>query len=74
MQSRSWMVSASENPRLIATKWKEPSKDALDTLVLKASMLDRAFLDTHEQLDFKPFDLDTQAYRGDTQIGEWRRL
>ena len=40
----------------LATKWKEPPKDALDTLVLKASMLDRAFLDTHEQLDFKPFD------------------
>ena len=40
----------------LATRWKEPPKDALDTLVLNASVLDRAALDEHEQLEFTPFD------------------
>lgn len=40
----------------LATRWKEPPKDALDTLVLRAECLDRASLDRHEQLDFTPFD------------------
>ena len=40
----------------LATKWREPPKDALDTLVLNASILDRAALDTYTQLDFIPFD------------------
>ena len=40
----------------LATKWHEPPKDALDTLVLHAPALDRAGLDRYEQLDFTPFD------------------
>jgi len=40
----------------LATRWKEPPKDALDTLVLRAECLDTASLDRHEQLDFTPFD------------------
>jgi len=40
----------------LATKWNEPPKDALDTLVLNASTLDRAWLNLHEQLAFTPFD------------------
>jgi len=39
----------------LAAKWKEPPKDALDTLVLNAPSLDRAHLDAHEQLEFVPF-------------------
>jgi H+-transporting ATPase len=38
----------------LAAKWKEPPKDALDTLVLNA--VDKAPLDTFEQLDYTPFD------------------
>ena len=40
----------------LATRWKEPPKDALDTLVLTAPTLDTTALDAHEQLDFTPFD------------------
>ena len=39
----------------LAAKWKEPAKDALDTLVLNA-VPNRGHLDEHEQLDYKPFD------------------
>jgi H+-transporting ATPase len=38
----------------LAAKWKEPPRDALDTLVLKA--IDLAPLDEYEQIDFVPFD------------------
>ena len=40
----------------LATKWREPPKDALDTLVLNYSGLDRPALDRHEQLEFTPFN------------------
>lgn len=38
----------------LAAKWKEPPKDALDTLVLNA--IDLKPLDKYEQIDFVPFD------------------
>eukprot|EP00239_Pterosperma_sp_CCMP1384_P003511 CAMPEP_0197850936 /NCGR_PEP_ID=MMETSP1438-20131217/16822_1 /TAXON_ID=1461541 /ORGANISM="Pterosperma sp., Strain CCMP1384" /LENGTH=913 /DNA_ID=CAMNT_0043464361 /DNA_START=162 /DNA_END=2903 /DNA_ORIENTATION=- len=38
----------------LAAKWKEPAKDALDTLVLNA--IDLEPLDAYEQLDYIPFD------------------
>jgi len=38
----------------LAAKWKEPPKDALDTLVLNSVPLEP--LDRFEQLDFEPFD------------------
>eukprot|EP00475_Leptophrys_vorax_P025003 TRINITY_DN3479_c0_g4_i2.p1 TRINITY_DN3479_c0_g4~~TRINITY_DN3479_c0_g4_i2.p1 ORF type:complete len:974 (+),score=326.01 TRINITY_DN3479_c0_g4_i2:186-3107(+) len=38
----------------MAAKWKEPPKDALDTLTLNA--VDMASLDSVEQLDYMPFD------------------
>eukprot|EP00854_Cymbomonas_tetramitiformis_P012536 gene12536-14816_t len=38
----------------LATKWKEPPKDAVDTLVLNA--IDLTPLDLYEQLEHKPFD------------------
>ena len=38
----------------LATRWNEPPKDAIDTLVLKAPSLDRASLDRHTQLEFTP--------------------
>jgi len=40
----------------LAAKWKEPPRDALDTLVLKNSGLDLTTLDVYEQIDFMPFD------------------
>jgi len=38
----------------LAAKWKEPAKDALDTLVLNA--VDKGPLDAFEQLEYMPFD------------------
>ncbi|GBF93619.1 H+-transporting ATPase [Raphidocelis subcapitata] len=38
----------------LAAKWKEPPRDALDTLVLTSAKLDE--LDSFEQIDFLPFD------------------
>jgi hypothetical protein len=38
----------------LAAKWKEPAKDALDTLVLNA--VDLQALDEYEQTDYTPFD------------------
>lgn len=38
----------------LAAKWKEPPRDALDTLVLTS--VDLASLEAYEQLDFMPFD------------------
>ena len=38
----------------LATKWREPAKDAIDTLVL--STTDVAQLDAYEQLQYSPFD------------------
>ena len=38
----------------LAARWKEPPRDALDTLVL--TTVDLASLDAYEQVDFLPFD------------------
>ena len=38
----------------MAAKWKEPPRDALDTLTLNA--VDLRSLDSIEQLDYMPFD------------------
>jgi H+-transporting ATPase len=38
----------------LAAKWKEPPRDALDTLVLTSA--DLLALDVYEQIDFMPFD------------------
>ena len=38
----------------LAAKWKEPPRDALDTLVLTSA--DLTALDGYEQIDFMPFD------------------
>jgi magnesium-transporting ATPase (P-type) len=38
----------------MAAKWKEPARDALDTLVLNA--VDKPSLDIIEQIEFMPFD------------------
>ena len=38
----------------MAAKWKEPPRDALDTLTLSA--VDLRSLDSIEQLDYMPFD------------------
>ena len=42
----------------LAAKWKEPAKDALDTLVLDA--VDKQPLDDYEQLEYTPFDPSTK--------------
>lgn len=38
----------------LAAKWREPPRDALDTMVLTAANLDEC--DNYDQLDFSPFD------------------
>jgi magnesium-transporting ATPase (P-type) len=38
----------------LAAKWREPPRDALDTLVLNAANLEEC--DRYTQLDFTPFD------------------
>merc|ERR1719324_2317595 len=38
----------------LAAKWREPPRDALDTMVLGAANLDRC--DANKQLEYKPFD------------------
>ncbi|KAG5186014.1 H+-exporting ATPase golden alga [Tribonema minus] len=38
----------------LAAKWREPAKDALDTMVLNAANLDAC--DAYEQLEYTPFD------------------
>jgi H+-transporting ATPase len=40
----------------VATKWKEPPRDALDTMILLNSGLDLSGCDAYDQLDFLPFD------------------
>jgi len=42
----------------LAAKWKEPAKDALDTLVLDA--VDKQPLDAYAQLEYTPFDPSTK--------------
>jgi H+-transporting ATPase len=38
----------------LAAKWREPPRDALDTMVLGAANLDRC--DAYKQVEYKPFD------------------
>jgi H+-transporting ATPase len=55
----------------LATKWKEPAKDAIDTLTLTAT--DVSQLDVFEQLEFEPFDprvKRNEAMLRDTRNGE----
>ncbi|CCW69579.1 unnamed protein product [Phytomonas sp. Hart1] len=42
----------------LAAKWREPPRDALDTMVLNAADLDEC--DNYEQMDFTPFDPTTK--------------
>lgn len=54
----------------LAAKWKEPPRDALDTLVL--TQADLSSLEHFEQLDFVPFDPTVKRTEGtvrDTQTG-----
>jgi H+-transporting ATPase len=48
----------------LAAKWKEPPRDALDTMVLKTSGQDLRKCDVYEQLDFTPFDPRTKRTEG----------
>jgi H+-transporting ATPase len=48
----------------LAAKWKEPPRDALDTMVLKTSGQDLTKCDQYEQLDFVPFDPRTKRTEG----------
>jgi len=48
----------------LAAKWKEPPRDALDTMVLKTSGQDLTKCDNYQQLDFVPFDPRTKRTEG----------
>jgi H+-transporting ATPase len=50
----------------MAAKWKEPPRDALDTLTLKG--VDMASLDEVEQLDYLPFDPITKRTEGTVKV------
>lgn len=55
----------------LAAKWREPPRDALDTMCLNAADLDEC--DNYEQLDFMPFDPSTKrtaAKLRDKRTGE----
>lgn len=55
----------------LAAKWREPPRDALDTMVLGAADLDEC--DNFEQLEFSPFDPTTKrtaAHLKDKRTGE----
>ena len=43
----------------MATKWWEPARDALDTMILNAAQLEE--LSTYSHLDFVPFDATVKA-------------
>lgn len=49
----------------LAAKWKEPPRDALDTMVLGTA--DLAALDVYKQLDYVPFDPTTKRTEGTLQ-------
>jgi len=51
----------------LAAKWKEPPRDALDTMVLKTSGQDLTKCDDYKQLDFTPFDPRTKRTEGKLQ-------
>lgn len=40
----------------LAARWKEPPRDALDTMILQNSGLDISLCDAYTQLEFTPFD------------------
>ena len=46
----------------LAAKWREPPRDALDTLVLGSANLEEC--DRYQQLDFTPFDPATKYTAG----------
>ncbi|EKX41028.1 hypothetical protein GUITHDRAFT_75022 [Guillardia theta CCMP2712] len=51
----------------LAAKWKEPPRDALDTMVLKTSGQDLSKCDAYTQLEFTPFDPRTKRTEGKLQ-------
>jgi hypothetical protein len=48
----------------LAAKWREPPRDALDTMVLATSGQDLRKCDVYEQIDFLPFDPRTKRTEG----------
>jgi H+-transporting ATPase len=52
----------------LAAKWKEPARDALDTLVLTS--VDLPSLDAYEQVGCLPFDANSQ----DADCAAWRLM
>jgi H+-transporting ATPase len=50
----------------LAAKWKEPAKDALDTMVLGSANIE--LCDTYQQVDYMPFDPSVKRTEG-TLIG-----
>jgi H+-transporting ATPase len=46
----------------LAAKWREPPRDALDTLVLGSA--DLAAIEQHQQLEYMPFDPMTKRTQG----------
>ncbi len=48
----------------LAAKWREPPRDALDTMVLATSGQDLRKCDKYEQIDFTPFDPRTKRTEG----------
>ena len=53
----------------LAAKWKEPARDALDTLVLTTA--DLPSLDEVEQIDYIPFDPTTKRTEGTLKVRGW---
>ena len=51
----------------LAAKWREPPRDALDTLVLGSA--DVAALEQHQQVDYQPFDPTTKRTEGTIRWG-----
>ncbi|EFJ47104.1 hypothetical protein VOLCADRAFT_105176 [Volvox carteri f. nagariensis] len=61
------------NLAALAAKWKEPPRDALDTLVLLCEQQDLSKLDVYEQIDYMPFDPTIKRTEGtirDTRTGK----
>ncbi|GLC35934.1 hypothetical protein PLESTB_000520900 [Pleodorina starrii] len=57
----------------LAAKWREPPRDALDTLVLACEQQNLAQLDVYEQMDYMPFDPTVKRTEGtikDTRTGK----
>ncbi|GIL72639.1 hypothetical protein Vretimale_4385 [Volvox reticuliferus] len=61
------------NLAALAAKWKEPPRDALDTLVLACEQQDLSRLAVYEQIDYMPFDPTIKRTEGtirDTSTGK----